>query len=46
MNKLTLKEFNKKYEYDGHTGLVKCRCCDRIDTDFSMYNEVIDEDTA
>ena len=42
MNKLTLEEFNEKYEYDGHTGLVKCSCCGRIDTDWHDYNEVIE----
>ena len=34
---------SEKYEADGHTGLPKCKCCGRIDTDFSLYNEVIDE---
>jgi hypothetical protein len=27
------------YEYDGHTGLPKCKCCGRIDTDASLYEE-------
>ena len=32
------------YEADGHTGLPKCRCCGRIDTDTSLYYEVIDDE--
>ncbi len=43
MNKITKEEYNEIYEADGYTGLPKCRCCGRIDTDFSLYNEVIDE---
>ena len=27
------------YEYDGYTGLPKCRCCGRIDTDLAMYED-------
>jgi len=27
------------YEYDGHTGLPKCKCCGRIDTDASLYED-------
>ena len=36
MNK---KEFNEIYEADGHTGLPKCKCCGRIDTDVYDYME-------
>jgi len=25
------------YEYDGHSGLPKCKCCGRIDTDAPLY---------
>lgn len=38
---ITRKEFNEMYEADGHTGLPKCRCCGRIDTDTADYYEVI-----
>ena len=27
------------YEYDGHMGLPKCKCCGRIDTDLAMYED-------
>ena len=43
MNRMTKKEFREKYENDGHTGLPKCKCCGRIDTDFSMYNEIVED---
>ena len=40
MEQITQAEFNEMYEADGHTGLPKCRCCGRIDTDTSLYLEV------
>ena len=43
MKQITRTEFNEMYEADGHTGLPKCRCCGQIDTDWSLYLEVIDE---
>mgnify|MGYP003133483097 CR=1 FL=1 len=43
MRQLTKKEYAEIYESDGYTGLPKCKCCGRIDTDFNEYNEVIDE---
>ena len=43
MEQITQAEFNEMYEADGHTGLPKCRCCGRIDTDWSLYLEVRDE---
>ena len=43
MNTMTKKEFREKYENAGHTGLPKCKCCGRIDTDFSMYNEIVED---
>ena len=42
MNRLTKEEYNEMYEADGYSGLPKCRCCGIVDTDFHMYNEVID----
>jgi hypothetical protein len=42
MEQITRKEFNEMYEADGHTGLPKCRCCGRIDTDTNLYYEVIE----
>ena len=26
-------------EYDGYSGLPKCKCCGIIDTDFLLYKE-------
>ena len=43
MEQITQTEFNEMYEADGHTGLPKCRCCGRIDTDWSLYYEVIND---
>ena len=40
MERITQKEFDEIYEADGHTGLPKCRCCGRIDTDTADYYEV------
>tara|TARA_R100000995_G_C3430428_1_gene98248 strand:+ start:315 stop:431 length:117 start_codon:yes stop_codon:yes gene_type:complete len=34
---ITREEYNEVYEADGHTGLPKCKCCGRIDTDVEMY---------
>ena len=33
------KTLPSEYEYDGHTGLPKCKCCGRIDTDLDMYED-------
>ena len=44
MNKITKAEYNEMYETDGYTGLPKCRCCGQIDTDFNLYNEIINDE--
>ena len=42
MEQITQAEFNEMYEADGHTGLPKCRCCGRIDTDWNLYYKIIE----